>query len=266
MDLVESLGQRISDEKRHPWEHARLEYVTSLIRKEVPLQAGSCVLDIGCGDTFVVERLAAQYPQCSFYAIDTAFTDEIIHTYSESMSVTNVQLFKSVEDALPSMQGKAASLILLMDVIEHIEDDIAFLEYLRNQPFSTTQTRVLITVPALQSLFCSHDVYLGHYRRYTNGMLQEHVERSNYILLKRGYFFFALIFPRVLQVIAEKYLGVQSKPNTDLMTWNGSPFVTKAIMTALRMDILFTKALNAIGINCVGLSNYCICQPNIQRP
>src|SRR5258707_15213158 len=72
MDLVEEKERRAGSEVRHPWETARVEVVRTLIRRLVRLDPTAIVMDIGCGDTFVVEQLAADYQQARFYAIDTA--------------------------------------------------------------------------------------------------------------------------------------------------------------------------------------------------
>ena len=57
------------------------------------------------------------------------------------------------------------TLVLMMDVLEHVPDDAALLaDYVaRVQP----GTRFLLTVPAMQWMWSRHDVFLQHYRRYS---------------------------------------------------------------------------------------------------
>ena len=58
-----------------------------------------------------------------------------------------------------------ADLVLLMDVLEHMTDDVTLLrEYVERV---TSGTRFLITVPAFGFLWSGHDEFLRHYRRYT---------------------------------------------------------------------------------------------------
>lgn len=52
----------------------------------------------------------------------------------------------------------------LFDVIEHIEDDITFLNDLYNK--IEAGTRIFINVPALKMLWSETDEIVGHYRRY----------------------------------------------------------------------------------------------------
>jgi SAM-dependent methyltransferase len=54
--------------------------------------------------------------------------------------------------------------VTLLDVLEHQEDDRAFLAELCSK--MAPGARLLLTVPALQSLWSDWDVALGHFRRY----------------------------------------------------------------------------------------------------
>ena len=57
-----------------------------------------------------------------------------------------------------------ARLVLLMDVLEHVPDDFAFLSGLLAA--SAPGTDFLVTVPANPSFWSAHDESNGHYRRY----------------------------------------------------------------------------------------------------
>jgi hypothetical protein len=65
--------------------------------------------------------------------------------------------------------GKAR-LVLLMDVLEHVPDDFAFLSEL--MAASAPGTAFLVTVPANPSFWSTHDESNGHYRRYDLGRFQ----------------------------------------------------------------------------------------------
>ena len=55
-------------------------------------------------------------------------------------------------------------MFLLMDVLEHVPDDFAFLSELLAA--SSPGAHFLITVPANPSFWSAHDESNGHYRRY----------------------------------------------------------------------------------------------------
>jgi 2-polyprenyl-3-methyl-5-hydroxy-6-metoxy-1,4-benzoquinol methylase len=63
-----------------------------------------------------------------------------------------------------------ADVIVMHDVLEHIEDDRAVVERLRR--LLVDDGVLVISVPALPSLFGFHDEELGHHRRYTRSSLR----------------------------------------------------------------------------------------------
>jgi len=259
MDLVEARARGYETAIRHPWETARFEVIDELIRRNGGLGAGSIVMDIGCGDTFVVESLAARYETSQFFAVDTAFTGELLEHYRTRLNNPRIQMSSSLDSMAPP-PSKPASLVLLMDVIEHIEDDTGFLTGLRARPYIDRQTRLLITVPAYQSLFSSHDTFLGHYRRYSNRSLRRLIERSGYTVLGIGYFFGSLLPVRVLQVIRERVFGMKpDQPTSGLVTWTGGQTAAAFLRGALVLDARLSMTGARIGLRLPGLSNYAIC-------
>ena len=237
-----------------------MEVVSDLIDRHVPLGPGAVALDIGCGDTFVVERLAAEKPQASFYAVDTALTDDLLAQYRGRLQTRNVFVSSSLDTLQPPVR-RDVSLVLLMDVIEHIGDDRGFLTSLLARPFIGPGSHVLVTVPSYQSLFCSHDEFLGHYRRYSNRQLRLLLERSGLTVLDIGYFFASLLPMRVAQVIKERLLGVQAENRTTgLVTWKGGAGVTSFLRRLLIADATLTASLRRIGVTMPGLSNYAVCR------
>lgn len=260
MDLVESQQRIIPLEKRHPWELARLEVVKQVIREFVRLNPGANVLDVGCGDSFLVSQVAKDYPTANFIAVDTALTPELAKKLGEAWAVKNLAMFQDLESADRALNNGKASLILLLDVIEHIEDDIGFLKHLQTFPFFTGETTVIISVPAFQKLFCSHDTFLGHYRRYNNRRLDEHTAQAGLRPVKTTYFFSSLLPPRVLQVFKERCLKIVPKMTTGLVEWNGSPAIARALKAVLLLDFKATWLLNKCGLKFWGLSNLTVCK------
>lgn len=247
---------------RHPWETARVEFVSDLVARCAPLEPGSVVIDVGCGDTFVAERLAARHPHTTFYAVDAAFTDDLIAKFRAELAGTNVCPHRSL-DSLPSI-GREVSLVLLMDVLEHIEDTSAFLRGLADRPFMTGRTRFLITVPSYQALFSSHDEFLGHYRRYSTRLLKQHVEAAGLTVQEHGDFFLSLLPLRLMQVIRERLAGPASpRSTTGLVTWRGSAGMAAAMHRALVLDVGASRALRRFGVSLPGLSKFAVCRKSV---
>ena len=62
--------------RRHFWEVARLKFVKNLINFSIT--APDRILDIGCGDCFVLHSLANHFSGATFIGIDTALTEDMI--------------------------------------------------------------------------------------------------------------------------------------------------------------------------------------------
>lgn len=85
-----------------------------------------------------------------------------------------------------------ADLMLLMDVLEHVDDDAGLLRaYARLAP---PGTRVLITVPAFEWLWSGHDVFLDHRRRYALPRLEQ-AARAAGVTVEGSCYYFAGVFP-----------------------------------------------------------------------
>lgn|SRR5574337_490750 len=88
-------------------------------------------------------------------------------------------------------------LILLMDVLEHVDDDVALLA--EAAALAKPGTPVFITVPAFEFLWSAHDVFLEHRRRYTADRLARVIAEAK-LKVDRVRYFYATILPPVAVV------------------------------------------------------------------
>lgn len=70
-----------------------------------------------------------------------------------------------IAQGIPCSLARTYDIICAFDVIEHLEDDCAALQWIAEN--LKPGELFLATVPAHQWFFTQHDVALGHYRRYT---------------------------------------------------------------------------------------------------
>lgn len=258
MDLKEAGSRRVSD-TRHPWEQARVKVIAQLLEAYSPAlkQKSSLVADIGCGDIYVAERLHDHYPSSRWLAIDKAFTPDLLDAYRLQSKSRPINLFTGVDEAQKSVD-KPMDVILLLDVIEHIEDDTAFLKDLLDSSLFGKHTLVLISVPAFQSLFCSHDRFLGHHRRYAHRQLQSQLQELGLKVKRSGYFFSLLLLPRLLQVFKER-LSPPKQISTDLVDWQGGSFKTHVLTNILTLDARIGLLMSRLGLPMPGLSTFAVC-------
>jgi hypothetical protein len=92
-----------------------------------------------------------------------------------------------------SLTKSSHKLILMMDVLEHVADDVALLKRYADNNLAP-DGQVLITVPAFLFLWSGHDVFLEHHRRYTISGVEAVVRKAGLTPAKSRYFF-AGLFP-----------------------------------------------------------------------
>ncbi len=140
--------------------------------------AGPAILDIGCaggvafddwsryGDVYGIE------PDENLISKTSSWHERVEHT-----------LF---DDAYRS--PRAYDVVLMLDVLEHIEDDDAAMRKLYSilKPGGCA----ILTVPALPALWSVHDEVNLHFRRYTKRTLSEVVRRAGVEIRELRYLFF----------------------------------------------------------------------------
>ena len=260
MDLIESGNNCVPLDRRHPWELARLEVIKRVLHDRVELRAGDMVLDVGCGDSFMAEQIASAYPSVTFCAIDTALDEQLLGSFTGQLKVSNLRLFRTLEEAAVEMRGREATLVLLLDVIEHVEDDVAFLKHLQASSLINPRTRYVVSVPAFEFLFSMHDVILGHRRRYSNKTLRHLLTRAGLEPQLLCYFFSSLLLPRLTQAATEKVLGKTSRRRTQVARWRGGNLLQSLIKKILVWDFSISWALYRRGVILPGLSNLAVCR------
>ena len=150
--------------------------------------------------------------------------------------------------------------MLLLDVLEHVEDDVGLLYAVQAQPHLHADCTYLITVPAHPSLYTEHDRILGHHRRYTKRGLRKLVHDAGLSLVEDGGFFSSLLAPRAWEKAIERGRGKSGRQNTDLSDWQGSKPFTRIVEEVLHADFLLADTCKKVGIQLPGLSLYAICK------
>jgi len=247
LDLIE---RRSDTSARHPWEVARAKAVEDILTRHRDRFAS--VLDYGCGDGYTGEHVQNAFSSAELVGVDAFFT--------ESDCGITERRGRTVERSADDRQlgTRRFDLILLCDVIEHVEDDVGLLRTLRDRHM-VDGSLMLVTVPAFQQLFSEHDRFLHHHRRYSLPDLRRAVADAGLTIVEDGYLFASLLPARILGKLAERRAAGQSQEH-GIGGWNGGTILTRFLTTALRLDNAILLAARRFGITLPGLSSWALCK------
>jgi SAM-dependent methyltransferase len=246
MDLVE---RRTHTAVRHPWETARAAAIETIVRglgMERPR-----VLDVGCGDGYLVSALHERLQFRQALAQDIHLGDDLIKEIARP-GIEFVRTLAGVD--------YHADLILLLDVLEHVQSPVDLLKELATERL-LPGGRFVITVPAFQPLFTEHDRVLKHFRRYSMPELLDQVKGAGLTVQRSGYLFASLLLPRVLAAVLER-LGAngQDMSSNGIGHWRGGERLTSVLHGALTLDNRLCLAARRYGVTVPGLTIWMTCQ------
>ena len=226
---------------QHPWKLSRGTCVLNYLR----YKDFHNIADIGVNDMYYTKR-AKTFADGKIYAVDVFFSENG-EIRDDIICVNNI-------DKLPDNE---LDCIIMMDVLEHIENDKTFFDIavdkLKNNGGGGV---ILITVPAWQFLFSAHDVNLQHLRRYSRKQLMSLINHNDINIEKCHYFYTSLFLARlILSKNKDKFSGNE-------IGWNYSEknVITIIIKTILDIDFWINKILDKIGIHLPGLSLFAVCR------
>lgn len=159
-------------EETHWWFVGRRRILDRVLRSVVqPTPAPAPrILEVGSGTGGNLGILAALGP------VTCVEPDEQARRVSRERH-PSVAHFATV-DEIPS--NERYDLILLLDVLEHLDEPTA--ELVRLRQLLQPDGNLVVTVPAHPWLFGRHDVYLHHRRRYTESALRRELDESGFSL------------------------------------------------------------------------------------
>jgi SAM-dependent methyltransferase len=173
--LEQHLARQAELSRNFFWNRLRWDLVSAGLGSDC-----SRVVDVGAGPGFLGDFLAQRRPELEYWFVEPIDELEarLIERYGQEANRRDRDF-------------EGATHVTLMDVLEHQEDDRAFMADLAGKmdPGST----LLLTVPAMPSLWSSWDSMLGHYRRYTKPTLREAVASLPLQIEEESYLFPELI-------------------------------------------------------------------------
>lgn len=247
MDLVE---RQRGHGARHPWETARAEAIRSLVAR-LDLRTPA-VLDVGCGDGFLIAQLRAQLELRAAVAQDVHLTPEL----ARELDHPGIEFVQELDQ----LGERRFDLVLLLDVLEHVREPGALLTRLW-QEHLTPGGWLLITVPAFQALFSEHDRALQHVRRYSRSEIAALARDAGLVVHDSGYLFSSLLLPRVVSKLRERIRPPRTQPVVGVGRWTAPSWITRSLHELLCADNRLCLKAQEKGLVVPGLSAWILCSP-----
>jgi len=237
------LKEQNANSNRHPWELSRADMIVQLL-------AGSPrhtrYADVGSGDLYFTRRL------CDL-------TDEPVRAIDVNYPTRGPDGQLVICADLDQVPAGSIDCAVLMDVLEHVDDDVGLLRSVDRVLAPAAQ--LLITVPAHAFLWSEHDVFLGHRRRYSRRLLLDVLRRGG-ITVVESFYFYALPYAARALSAGLLRLGVRPRQPSGIGRWpyEAEHPITRALRLMLNLDFRISRRLGAIPAFGLGLSICAICR------
>lgn len=191
-------------EADHWWFAGRRAILKTVIKRVVSPRRDCCILDAGCG-TGGNLNLLSEFG----HVVGMEFNQEAIQ------STKGKRIGKTIRGKFPQLPFKKESfeLIVVLDVLEHLDDDEDFLKGVAS--LLKPGGFVVVTVPAFSILWSEHDRIHHHRRRYRLNELDKVMDQAGLKVEYSSYFNF-LLFPLVVVIrLVKEHMGI-GKGSDDL--------------------------------------------------
>ena len=196
------------------------------------------VMDIGSGSGFFARQILQNTSSREVICVDPGYDADL----AEEVGTKTLRFVRSVETA-------DCDLMVMMDVLEHIEDDVGFLgDY---AGMAQPGTHLFVTVPAFQFLWSGHDVFLEHFRRYTLASLTRLVRGAGFDIV-RSHYFFGAAFPLAAMLRLKDRLLPGGEPESSMRSH--SPLVNNMAYRICRAEMALMTLNRFAGLSAVMLA------------
>jgi len=186
-------------EDTHWWYVGRRRIIQSLVEKISTKLQTQRILDVGCGTGANLKMLAA-YGKAEGVDISPQAVD-----FCHERGLNSVKL--GAIEQLP-YESDSFELVTALDVIEHLDDDIAGLREMRR--VLCRDGRLLVFVPAFMFLWGVQDDVSNHRRRYTLPRLLKAVEEAGFSVEWSSYANISFFLPVLVVRSMMRWLGLRA--------------------------------------------------------
>lgn len=235
MDLkeIDNLDTDIDD---HWYYNSKAQAMTRFLQRDTTNR----ILDVGAGSGFFSRYLLANTDAREAWCVDISYKADSDKN-EEDKSIHYRRAVGEID----------ADLVLLMDVLEHVDDDLALLkDYVAKVPVGS---RFLITVPAFNFLWSEHDDFLEHKRRYSLSHLEEVVKNAD-LSIRHSAYYFGMVFPIAATLRLAQKAKTKGGPARSQLT-SHKPIVNTLLKSVCSLELPFMK-FNRVA----GLTVFCLAE------
>ncbi|HEY4823942.1 MAG TPA: methyltransferase domain-containing protein [Solirubrobacteraceae bacterium] len=191
-------------EDRHWWYRGRRKVLERVI-DDLRLPARARILDAGCGSGRNMVELARHGTVTGIELAEASVALARERGMGEVIAGSVLEM---------PFEADSFDLAASLDVIEHLEDDLAALRELRR--VVAPSGSLLVTVPAYQWLWSGHDEINHHFRRYTRRSLQRAGEEAGWQQVRTTYFNSLLLPAAIMLRVLDRFSRKTTESSLDL--------------------------------------------------
>jgi 2-polyprenyl-3-methyl-5-hydroxy-6-metoxy-1,4-benzoquinol methylase len=203
--------------RRHWWWRSREKLILEILRAHQPREGWKRILDVGCGDGLFFDQLI------SFGEVEGVEPSAAVSETGPHRSRIHTCPFG--ENFQP---GKEFTLILMLDVLEHLSDPAAALRHALS--LLAPAGMLLVTVPAFKALWTNHDVVNQHVTRYSRRTFRELARQAGMDIQGERYFFHWLVPLKLATRALERVLNLQPRPADVPPPWINTPLYLLSLL------------------------------------
>lgn len=220
-------------EREHWWFLARNNIVINHVRKFLPKNQKTKILNIGVA-TGRTSELLAELGEVTSVEYDKDCCDFVRRKIN--IDVMNASILD-----LP-FEDSMYDLVCAFDVIEHVEDDTLAMSEMKR--VCKDRGIISVTVPAFNFLWSHHDEINHHHRRYTKQQLLALINAKDKVIYS-SYFNFWLFFPiavfRFLSSRILSYVHNGKNGGSDFSVGGGSKLLNDVLFRLFNSENFFVS-------------------------
>lgn len=167
----------VAHDEHHWWYRGRRRVIAAQLERLGPPPGDGAVLDAGCGSGRTMDDLR-RYGRVAGFDLNRLGVEHARRRGHDDVCEARVEEIPWPDESF--------DLITCLDVIEHTPDDVASLRELLR--VARPGAILLVTVPAYQALWSSHDVSNHHFRRYRRRQLVARAAEAGWEPVSATYF------------------------------------------------------------------------------